>query len=227
MLSNTDIIFRLILSALVGGFIGIEREASNRPAGFRTHILVSVGSTLMMLVSINGATDGADPTRIAAQVVSGIGFLGAGTILRNGNTIKGLTTAASLWVCAGIGLAIGQGFYFAGIVTSMIALLSLIYLGKLEKTILYDIHNQLTIISKERNGLIGEIGTVLGENNITIKNIGIREIKKLESGESVIEINLSIKRPVGSKDLEFIQMLRMIDGINSVQIDGKDIGVKK
>ncbi len=226
MLKNSDIFIRLILAALIGGLIGIEREASNRPAGFRTHILVSVGSTLMMLVSINGATDGADSTRIAAQVVSGIGFLGAGTILRNGNTIKGLTTAASLWVCAGIGLAIGQGFYFAGIVTSIIALLSLMYLGKLEKTILSDAYNQLTIISRERNGLIGEIGTVLGKNNITIKNIEISEIKKLESGDSIIEINLSIKRPVGSDDFEFVQMLSLIDGINSVEIDGKDMGVK-
>ncbi|TFZ40367.1 MgtC/SapB family protein [Soehngenia longivitae] len=227
MIRNSDIFVRLILAAIVGGLIGMEREASNRPAGFRTHILVSVGSTLMMLVSINGATDGADSTRIAAQVVSGIGFLGAGTILRNGNTIKGLTTAASLWVCAGIGLAIGQGFYFAAIVTSIIALLSLIYLGKLEKTILSDAYSQLTIISRERNGLIGEIGTVLGKNNITIKNIEISEIKKLESGDSIIEMNFSIKRPVGSNDFEFIQMLSMIEGINSVEIDGKDIGVKK
>lgn len=221
MLKNSDILIRLILAAFIGGLIGIEREASNRPAGFRTHILVSVGSTLMMLVSINGATNGGDSTRIAAQVVSGIGFLGAGTILRNGNTIKGLTTAASLWVCAGIGLAIGQGFYFAGIITTLIAFLSLMYLGKLEKTILSDVYNQLTIVGRERNGLIGDIGTILGRNNITIKNIDIREIKKLESGDNIIEINLSIKRPVGSDDYEFIQMLSLIEGIDSVEIDGK------
>ncbi|TJX67598.1 MgtC/SapB family protein [Soehngenia saccharolytica] len=220
MLKNSDILIRLILAAFIGGLIGIEREASNRPAGFRTHILVSVGSTLMMLVSTNGATNGGDSTRIAAQVVSGIGFLGAGTILRNGNTIKGLTTAASLWVCAGIGLAIGQGFYFAGIITTLIAFLSLMYLGKLEKTILSDVYNQLTIVGRERNGLIGDIGTILGRNNITIKNIDIREIKKLESGDSIIEINLSIKRPVGSDDYEFIQMLSLIEGIDSVEIDG-------
>ena len=130
-------------------------------------------------------------------------------------------------MCAGIGLAIGQGFYFAAIVTSIIALLSLIYLGKLEKTILSDAYSQLTIISRERNGLIGEIGTVLGKNNITIKNIEISENKKLESGDSIIEMNFSIKRPVGSNDFEFIQMLSMIEGINSVELDGKDIGVKK
>ncbi|MDG2764905.1 MgtC/SapB family protein, partial [Vibrio parahaemolyticus] len=127
MINNIEIIVRLVLSAFLGGLIGMEREASNRPAGFRTHILVSIGSTLMMLVSINGASGGSDPTRIAAQVVSGIGFLGAGTILRDGNRVKGLTTAASLWVCAGIGLAIGQGFYFAGIATSIISFLSLLY----------------------------------------------------------------------------------------------------
>jgi putative Mg2+ transporter-C (MgtC) family protein len=95
------------------------------------------------------------------------------------------------------------------------------YLGKLEKTILSDVYNQLTIVGRERNGLIGDIGTILGRNNITIKNIDIREIKKLESGDSIIEINLSVKRPIGSDDYELIQMLSLIEGIDSVEIDGK------
>ena len=119
MISEIEIVKRLILSAILGGLIGVEREVNNRPAGLRTHILVTLGSTLVMLVSIDGLhRDGgailSDPYRLAAQVVSGIGFLGAGTIMRTGNSINGLTTAASLWVSAGIGLAIGTGYYLGG-----------------------------------------------------------------------------------------------------------------
>lgn len=139
MVSKNEIIIRLILSAVIGGLIGTEREASNRPAGLRTHILVSLGSTLIMLVSIEGFYDietglwVGDPVRLAAQVVSGIGFLGAGTIMRTGDRIKGLTTAASLWVCSGIGLAIGNGYYLGGLLTAGIALVTLMSLGNFEK----------------------------------------------------------------------------------------------
>jgi len=120
MIGNTEVILRLLLSAFFGGLVGMEREANNRPAGLRTHVLVSLGSTLIMMISIDafrgmGASgNGGEPARLAAQVVSGIGFLGAGTILRDGTNIKGLTTAASLWVCGGIGLAVGSGYYLGG-----------------------------------------------------------------------------------------------------------------
>src|SRR5690554_77862 len=106
-----------------------------RPAGFRTHILVSVGSSLIMIISayaFGGTAAGYDPGRIAAQVVSGIGFLGAGTIMREGANVRGLTTAASLWTVAGIGLAVGSGFYFAAIVATILVVLTLVLLNKLE-----------------------------------------------------------------------------------------------
>ena len=115
MLTQLEIVLRLILAVAAGGLIGLEREIHGRAAGFRTQILVCLGSTLIMLISIYGFEQSGvgttrDPARLAAQVVSGIGFLGAGTILREGTSIKGLTTAASLWVVAGIGLALGAGF---------------------------------------------------------------------------------------------------------------------
>jgi putative Mg2+ transporter-C (MgtC) family protein len=152
MLSELEMVLRLILSAIIGGAIGIEREASNRPAGFRTHILVSVGSTLIMLVSAYGMGESADPARLAAQVVSGIGFLGAGTILRTGSHIKGLTTAASLWVCAGIGLAIGAGFYLGGVVTAAIVLLSLVALGNFEVNVLRGANKLVRVTATDRAG---------------------------------------------------------------------------
>jgi len=127
-------LLRLSLAALLGGAIGIEREMREHEAGLRTHLIVAVGSCLFTLVSAYGfrdflvdgdATVRADPTRIAAQIVTGIGFLGAGTILRQGMSIRGLTTAATLWAVAAIGLTSGAGYYSAALVTTAIVLLSL------------------------------------------------------------------------------------------------------
>jgi len=137
MLGNTQIIFRLLMGATLGGLVGFERERHNRRiAGFRTHILVSVGSTLIMLTSlyvfdVYAGLAPVDPGRIAAGVVTGIGFLGAGTIVRSGSTVTGLTTAASLWTVSGIGMAAGCGFHVAAVVTTLIVLAALYILRKL------------------------------------------------------------------------------------------------
>jgi len=137
MLSNMQILMRLIMAAILGGLVGFERETHNkRIAGFRTHILVCLGSTLIMLTSIYmfisyGNSAPVDPGRIAAGVVTGIGFLGAGTIIRSRVSVTGLTTAASLWTVAGIGLAVGCGLMMAGIVTTIIALATLYILRKI------------------------------------------------------------------------------------------------
>lgn len=117
VIDQVHITIRLVLALFLGGLIGFEREVSSHAAGLRTHILVCVGSALVMLLSmygfsafVNEVNVRLDPSRLAAQVISGIGFLGAGTIIFNGRSITGLTTAASLWVVAGIGLAVGAGF---------------------------------------------------------------------------------------------------------------------
>lgn len=137
MLNIFIVIFRILLSAFLGGLIGLERELHRRGAGLRTHILVSVGSTLVMLTSLHvfdmyRDKVPLDPARIAAGVITGIGFLGAGAIIRMGEGVKGLTTAASLWVTAAIGLAIGCGFYFASIFTTIAVFFALFFLRKLE-----------------------------------------------------------------------------------------------
>ena len=133
-LSLLEILFRVGLAAVLGGAIGFERELREREAGLRTHMLVSVGAALFTLVSAFAWTDWQfsnasgvvfDPTRIAAQVVTGIGFLGAGAIIRQGLSVRGLTTAATLWVVAAIGMATGAGFYSAAIITTVLVLLSL------------------------------------------------------------------------------------------------------
>jgi len=134
----SDVILRLLLALILGGIIGTERQIHRKSAGLRTHILVCVGSTLMMLTSIfiyyhfKEATN-IDPGRIAGQVISGIGFLGAGTIIVMRASVHGLTTAATLWVTAAIGLAIGCGFYLASLITTIIIIFSLICLERLEE----------------------------------------------------------------------------------------------
>ena len=131
-------LLRLFISFVIGALVGIEREAHNQPAGLRTHILISIGATIVMLLSIyipqtythfqNG-----DPTRIAAQVVSGIGFLGAGAIMRFGTDVKGLTTAASIWTIAALGLAAGAGMYMISLIGLGVVLFSLTIMDSFEK----------------------------------------------------------------------------------------------
>ncbi len=136
MLDNSQVILRLIVGAVLGGLVGFERESHNRRmAGLRTHMLVCEGSTLIMLTSLYifdlyGSKAPVDPARIAAGVITGIGFLGAGTIIRSGASVTGLTTAASLWTVSGIGLAVGCGFYTASYATTIIALAVLYLLRK-------------------------------------------------------------------------------------------------
>ena len=140
MIGNIDVIYRLILAVILSGLIGLEREIHGREAGLRTHILVGIGASLIMLTSIYIASqyamsNSADPGRVAAGVVAGIGFIGAGTIIRSRASIRGLTTAASLWATAGIGLAIGSGFYLGALITTILILFSLIFLGRIERFI--------------------------------------------------------------------------------------------
>ena len=229
MITNYEIVLRLLLSSITGGLIGIEREANNRPAGLRTHILVTLGASLILLISIDGFNNmaySADPSRLAAQVVSGIGFLGAGTILRKGNSIKGLTTAASLWVCAGVGLAIGGGYYVGGLTTAAIALFSLMSLGAFEAKILTKVYKVLVVQCSERPGLIGDVGQVIGKYNISIRDIRIirnesiyeeEELyeftESLETGE-IIVVRLSLKLP---KDLNEDLFFQEINKIQNVQ----------
>ena len=133
-LAGWEVLLRLALAAVLGAAIGLEREIRERGAGLRTHLLVSLGSALFTIVSAYGfhsflasgaSVVRADPTRIAAQIVTGIGFLGAGAIIRQGLSVRGLTTAATLWVVAAIGLAAGAGYYSAAVVTTVLVLVSL------------------------------------------------------------------------------------------------------
>lgn len=212
------VILRLFLAALMGGLVGLERESVNRPAGLRTHVLVCVGSALVMMVSMDmfniyrGVAD-ADPGRIAAQVVSGIGFLGAGTIMREGVNIRGLTTAASLWVVAGVGLAVGAGFYVPAVTTVLIVLCTLVLLSRFEGLLLGRRHFRCISLSvADKPGQLGKIGAALGSLDVNIKNISIRS----DPGLQRLEIELFIRMPGGLTMDEVIRELASIEGVYGI-----------
>ncbi|MFH1861107.1 MAG: MgtC/SapB family protein [bacterium] len=128
-MSETDTLIRLILATLLGGLVGIERQIHHKPAGLRTHILVCIGACMCMIIGLSLNKEfgnGIDPSRIAAQVVSGIGFLGAGTIMVSKASVKGLTTAASIWATSALGLAIGNGMFFAAAVAAVLMVTALL-----------------------------------------------------------------------------------------------------
>jgi len=133
MISEIELIIRIVLAVAFGAIIGIERERVDRPAGFRTHMLVSLGAAQFTILSFY-AFPGSDPSRIASVVVVGIGFIGAGTIIQSRDRITGVTTAASLWVAASIGMSLGIGFYLASIVVTALSFL-ILRLKKVEEAL--------------------------------------------------------------------------------------------
>ncbi|PYI57288.1 MgtC/SapB family protein [Paenibacillus flagellatus] len=202
-ITHGELIARLMLSAVLGGLIGIEREWSNHAAGFRTHILVCLGSTTIMLLSVYGFSEfvdepnvRVDPARLAAQVISGIGFLGAGAIMRNGNVIKGLTTAASVWVVAAIGLCVGAGFFTGALISTLLVLVSLFLLNKLEKRHIKDRRNrELELEMVDQAGTLGQIASLLGDHDVRIVHIKIVPGSSADHPPSVVvQLTVQVKR---------------------------------
>ncbi|WP_426451486.1 MgtC/SapB family protein [Paenibacillus sp. S-38] len=219
------ITLRLILAVLLGGIIGFEREQSSHAAGLRTHILVCLGSTLVMLLSMYGFSEFArldnvrlDPARLAAQVISGIGFLGAGTILYTGKTITGLTTAASLWVVAAIGLANGAGFYYAAGLACVLSLISLFVLNLVEKK--YFRAKKLRhfkLVALDRPSLIGQISGLLGRDGNTIQKLSVEEVSTEEEEQLLIHFTVRLSKE--AKIADTVEDLKHLSGVRSVSCD--------
>ena len=181
-LSAVTVLIRILMGFVVGGLIGLEREHHKQPAGLRTHILISTGATLLMVLSLYvprtflSAGQG-DPGRIASQVVSGIGFLGAGTILRLGVNVKGLTTAASIWTTAGIGLAIGAGLYFGALVATICVLLALTVLNLLERRFFPGKYTRAIAVYMTGSRVDAEsIEAVLEAFDLQVRTIGVTQL---------------------------------------------------
>jgi putative Mg2+ transporter-C (MgtC) family protein len=214
--SYLDITTKLFLAALLGGIVGYERERRNQLAGFRTHIILCTGSTLVMMLSFFIAQEyNTDPGRIAAQVVSGIGFLGAGAILRLGASVKGVTTAASLWSIAGIGLAVGSGFYYGAVLATTIMFLTLSVLSKMEERLLRSkTEKSLFLLALDVPGLIGKIENVLQPQGILLHNI---KINKDYAGRR-LEIMAIIQVPLEIDVAQIINQLTSLDEVSGVEI---------
>src|SRR5690606_16164412 len=155
----TDMLLRIGLSLVLGGIIGFERERDSQPAGLRTHMILVVGACLAMMLSVNIATAaGTDPTRLAAQVVSGIGFLGAGAILRSGFNVKGLTTATTLWTMAIVGLALGVGYYAVASITTLVLMIVLSVLDVVEKRFVrINVIRNITVDVDDHKGVLRDV----------------------------------------------------------------------
>lgn len=208
-------------AAVCGGIVGIERERSRRPAGLRTHVLVSVGSALIMQVSLSmwaltahGLQGNGDPGRIAAQVVSGIGFLGAGTIMREGMTVRGLTTAASLWVVAGVGLAAGAGLYTEALVSTFLVVVTLKTLVHVERFFnsKSDAHTIIVHVT-DTPGRLGALASVCSRWGANVVSVAVRP----GSVPGTVEVNLDIKMAGRAKDTSgLISDIMATEGVVSV-----------
>ncbi|MDG5788150.1 MgtC/SapB family protein [Evansella sp. AB-P1] len=228
--SDTSVMtIRLVIAALLGGLVGVEREYHQHPAGFRTHLLVSVGSCLIMLLAFYGFQGymkenpdvvNFDPSRLAAYVVSGIGFLGAGTILVQGYTVRGLTTAASIWVVAGIGLTVGAGMYTAAFICTIIVILSLFLLGKINFNILNKGQNKyIFIVVDERQGRLNEIVSVLEDSDVKIKGVKT-ERQRGYKGNNLIEYRLLVNNLDHKSFLYITERLNKLDFVDQINMDG-------
>lgn len=222
---------RLLLAVVLGGLVGMERELSNHAAGFRTHILVCLGSATIMLLSIYGfsafvdeANVRMDPARLAAQVVSGIGFLGAGAIVRDGSMVKGLTTAASVWVVAAIGLCVGAGFLAGALVATFMALVSLFVLNKGEKHLFRNRRTQkVELLVVGHPGVLARIMEVFGSCGIQIDQWRMAPDPGAAGGRDqppVMNVHLSVKSAKPERLLAAYGQIVASEGVLSIQGGG-------
>ncbi|NLY17774.1 MAG: MgtC/SapB family protein [Clostridiaceae bacterium] len=213
------ILLRLFVAAILGGIVGIERENQKRAAGLRTHILVSLGSALVMVTSeymfkaYSGLTD-IDPARLGAQVISGIGFLGAGTIIKQGTSVRGLTTAASLWAVACIGLATGTGFYTAAVIAAAIVFLTLVFLRKFENILIRKSKTTPEIMIRMDNkpGKLGEVASYIGKSGANITNV---EIETDDEDKLIVNFTLNLPKSLNKDDV--VILLKSLPDIKIIE----------
>lgn len=217
-----DIIVKLLLAAMAGGLVGLEREKHGRPAGLRTNLLVAVGSCVMVIVSeaffVKYAMYNAesalriDPSRVAAQIVTGVGFLGAGVILKEGASVRGLTTAASLWTVSGLGMAFGMGFYSLGGIATVLVLVSLSFLKKLDPVIRKDRFLTLTVTAVNRQGLLEELQDIFAARKLLVSDLS----SNLDLEENELFYQMVITQQQKRVGHELTTAIRQLEGIKKI-----------
>ena len=216
-----DLAARLVVAAVLGAAIGLEREIHDHPAGMRTHLLVSLGAAIFTELSIysfqppggGAGTVPTDPSRIAAQVVSGIGFLGAGAILKYGTSIRGLTTAASLWATAAIGMAAGAGAWVIGAVGAVIVIVSLwplnVVINRLRLRDARSLRMRLTLARLEA---LGGVSKALAVQRVEISGINTQQL-----GKGRYEIELVLHLPTGMSTQQLIEAVTAVEGVELIE----------
>lgn len=215
--TQAELLCRIIIAGICGGIIGYERKNRNKEAGIRTHMIVALGAALIMIVSKYGFEDilgkqgiALDPSRIAAQIVTGVGFLGAGMIFMRKNTISGLTTAAGIWATSAIGMSIGSGLYILGILTTvLIVVIQIILHGHLLKETYKD---EISFLIKKDKAAIDDLQKRLEAMHVEILNI---EIKK-QNDHYVVEMVVSL--PENYRTTEMLKLFQHCDYIEEVNI---------
>ena len=202
---------RLVLAVVLGGIIGLEREFRDKPAGLRTNILICVGSTLFMSLSTRVAQIvGGDPTRIAAQIISGVGFLGAGVVLHSHGFVLGLTTAATIWVVAGVGMALGSGMYGVAVFVTAMSLVTLYLLSYAEDRIQGRMSYSYALVVSDLNQALASINRVLQESSVSAASFNFK--KRAENYR--VWFTLVIARDT---NIKIIQCLSVIPEIIQVE----------
>jgi putative Mg2+ transporter-C (MgtC) family protein len=218
---QADLTVRLLIATLLGAIIGVEREIHAHPAGVRTHLLVSLGSALFTVLSIYGFGPGSapagsgqvDPTRIAAQIVSGIGFLGAGAILKYGTAIRGLTTAASLWSAAAVGMAAGAGQWLLASIATAIMVVSLGPLSSLMKRLRPVPPQTLRLrLDVGRLDALGDISRLLADRAVDLAGVTSQRIRK-----NRYELELDLRVPPGARAQEVIGAISSLPDVDLIE----------
>lgn len=212
-----EIFLRLAAALAAGGIIGYERERDSQPAGLRTHMILALGAALVMILSVNiGIKFGSDPARLAAQVVSGIGFLGAGAILRFGFNVKGLTTASTLWTTAMVGMAIGYGYYLVSLFAVVITIIVLTLVERFEKkfvrvnvirTVVVDVH--------EREGILREVRKTISKMADALFAFSVQ--KSVKNKHMRLEIVARFNRNEKLEDM--LEVISSIEGVKGIKIE--------
>jgi len=222
MISEVQIILRILVGAVLGAVVGFERERQDQPAGLRTHMILVIGATLAMVLSVNlgylYARPGtpADPARLAAQVISGIGFLGAGAILRYGFTVKGLTTATSLWTMAIVGMAVGAGYYLIGVVTTALMLVVLVLLNIFEnRFVRTTVTRFISIEADYHKGVVKSVRSIVQESVDSLVSFNIQ--KHVKSKRLRIQVVAQISRDQTLEEL--IEVLSDIEGVRNLKVE--------
>ncbi len=225
-ISGLELIGRLALAVVLCALIGAERESRDQPAGLRTHVLVGLGAALFTLVSAYAFLDfyrgrdsfaaRPDPTRIAAQIVSGIGFLGAGAIIRQGLSIRGLTTAAALWISAAIGMAAGAGYYLGAVATTAISLVALVGLRWLRPILLENVRTDFVLLELELNtpGAMAEVLTLLAEREVRVEGVD----STLEDDTEFASLELRVPPGVDLEDT--VDRIAELDSVDHISASG-------